>query len=395
MSLDRKIGHEFGQAISKSTPGQAAGLVALSSLPPALRPLVRAYVTGYATTVGPRLLALIVSHISQNRRKSSKQSKTEETPSLIHPILHVITTGFEPQRFPTFCAVVAGGSTLLLAEELTGYLTDPSIFVVSCAFIMWSWFYYPNNLPRSYQKWITSAAMLDMRLIEALRRCKFNELRYGEDTGQASLLGPMCAGLDMPAVWGDPAKTIPYPCEVVHMKRGQSCEAHAISRLARSWKWAMYTYLPLALAFKVRKLEKKQLLKAFISASRSSLFLGSFITIFYYTICLARTRIGPYINGRSTEACQRMDGGICVGLGCGLCGWSILIETASRRKDMALFVAPRALATILPRKYSSEKQYKETLAFAASAAVISTCVLENPKRVRGVFGRLLNSIMRT
>ncbi|KAK7228846.1 hypothetical protein V2G26_001016 [Clonostachys chloroleuca] len=281
------------------------------------------------------------------------------------------------------------------AEELTGYLTDPFIFVVSCAFIMWSWFYYPNNLPRSYQKWITSAAMLDMRLIEALRRCKFNELRYGEDTGQASLLGPMCAGLDMPAVWGDPAKTIPYPCEVVHMKRGQSCEAHAISRLARSWKWAMYTYLPLALAFKVRKLEKKQLLKAFISASRSSLFLGSFITIFYYTICLARTRIGPYINGRSTEAYQRMDGGICVGLGCGLCGWSILIETASRRKDMALFVAPRALATILPRKYSSEKQYKETLAFAASAAVISTCVLENPKRVRGVFGRLLNSIMRT
>ncbi|CAI6098410.1 unnamed protein product [Clonostachys chloroleuca] len=395
MSLDRKIGHEFRQAISKSTPGQAAGLIALSSLPPALRPLVRAYVTGYATTVGPRLLALIVSHISRKRRKSSKQSKTEETPSLIHPLLHVITTGFEPQRFPTFCAVVAGGSTLLLAEELTGYLTDPFIFVVSCAFIMWSWFYYPNNLPRSYQKWITSAAMLDMRLIEALRRCKFNELRYGEDTGQASLLGPMCAGLDMPAVWGDPAKTIPYPCEVVHMKRGQSCEAHAISRLARSWKWAMYTYLPLALAFKVRKLEKKQLLKAFISASRSSLFLGSFITIFYYTICLARTRIGPYINGRSTEACQRMDGGICVGLGCGLCGWSILIETASRRKDMALFVAPRALATILPRKYSSEKQYKETLAFAASAAVISTCVLENPKRVRGVFGRLLNSIMRT
>ncbi|CAH0001468.1 unnamed protein product [Clonostachys byssicola] len=395
MSLDRKIGHEFRQVISKSTPGQAAGLIALSSVPPALRPLVRAYVTGYATTVGPRLLALIASHVSRIRRKSSKQSKTEETPSLIRPLLHIIATGFEPQRFPTFCAVVAGGSTLLLAEELTGYLTDPFIFVVSCAFIMWSWFYYPNNLPRSYQKWITSAAMLDMRLIEALRRCKFNELRYGEDTGQASLLGPMCVGLDMPAVWGDPAKTIPYPCEVVHMKRGQSCEAHAISRLARSWKWAMYTYLPLALAFKVRKLERKQLLKAFVSASRSSLFLGSFITIFYYTICLARTRIGPYINGRSKEACQRMDGGICVGMGCGLCGWSILIETASRRKDMALFVAPRALATILPRKYSSEKQYKETLAFAASAAVISTCVLENPKRVRGVFGRLLNSIMRT
>ncbi|KAK7228845.1 hypothetical protein V2G26_001015 [Clonostachys chloroleuca] len=128
MSLDRKIGHEFRQAISKSTPGQAAGLIALSSLPPALRPLVRAYVTGYATTVGPRLLALIVSHISRKRRKSSKQSKTEETPSLIHPLLHVITTGFEPQRFPTFCAVVAGGSTLLLTYRIELIALHPMFF---------------------------------------------------------------------------------------------------------------------------------------------------------------------------------------------------------------------------------------------------------------------------
>jgi hypothetical protein len=88
-----------------------------------------------------------------------------------------------------------------------------------------------------------------------------------------------------------------------------------------------------------------------------------------------------------------MDGGICVGTGCLLCGWSILIETASRRKDIALFVAPRAMATVLPRRYPLDKQWRETLVFAASTAVVFTCVMENPDRVRGVFGKLLKTVL--
>jgi hypothetical protein len=70
-----------------------------------------------------------------------------------------------------------------------------------------------------------------------------------------------------------------------------------------------------------------------------------------------------------------------------------LIETESRRKDIALFVAPRALATILPRRYSLEKEWRERLVFAISTAIVFTCVSENPGRVRGVFGKMLKMVL--
>lgn len=276
-------------------------------------------------------------------------------------------------------------------EQLSTKFIDPATFVVSCAFIMWSWFYHPDRLPRSYNKWITSAALVDLRLIEAIRKCKSKELRYGQDTGQAPLLTSMCADYGWPQVWGDPAKTIPFPCDFVHQGAGSSCEYHALNRFVRSWKWAMYTYLPLALAFKLRNPSRTNLVLAFLSASRSSVFLGTFITLFYYGVCLGRTRIGPRVVGKDVASRQRIDDGICVGTGCALCGWSVLVETAGRRKDMALFVAPRALATVVPRISITQ----ERALFSACAAVIMTCVLENPKRVRGVFGKILSMTMRT
>jgi hypothetical protein len=260
---------------------------------------------------------------------------------------------------------------------------------------MWSWFFHPERLPINYNKWITSAASVDLRLIEALRRCKSGTLRYGEDTGAAPLLGTMCADYGLPPAWGDPKDAIPFPCELVHMGCGSSCEYHALHRFARSWKWSMYMYLPLALAMRMRKPSRKNVVLALLSASRSSAFLGLFITLFYYGVCLARTRVGPHVIGKDARSCQRIDGGICVGTGCFLCGWSVLLETAGRQKDMAMFVAPRALATVLPRNYPRDKQWREAAVFASSAAVVMTCVLENPKRVRGVLGRLLGVVMQT
>lgn len=259
---------------------------------------------------------------------------------------------------------------------------------------MWSWVYAPDRLPPSYNKWITSAASVDRRLVAALQRVRYRELVYGKETGQALLLGSMCTDYDLPVAWGDPVKSIPFPCELIHMGCGPSCEYHALSRFVRAWKWSMFTYLPLALALRLRRPSIKAVVAAFASASRSSAFLGMFIALFYYSICLGRTRLGPLVFGTSTEWRQRIDGGICIGSGCLMCGWSVFIETMGRRKDMALFVAPRALATITPRHYPLEKQWRETLAFAMSAAVVLTCVQENPNRVRGIFGRVLSSIMQ-
>jgi hypothetical protein len=278
-------------------------------------------------------------------------------------------------------------------ETAMSRLADPTIFAASSALIMWTWFYQPASLPQGYNKWISSAAAVDSRLITALQRCQRGQLRYGEDTGQAPLLQGMCADYKWPLEWGDPALAIPFPCDMVHMGYGPSCEGHAMSRFRRSFVWAMATYLPLNLLLVARKPSAHGLLRAMLSAARSSAFLGAFIAWFYYGVCLMRTRLGPRVLGTDAATRTKIDAGLCVGSGCALCGWSIVLENPGRRKDLSLFVAPRALATLLPRRYNMKKQWRETFVFSFSTAIVFTCVLENKRRVRGILGTVLSNVL--
>ncbi|KAI0020400.1 hypothetical protein F4780DRAFT_370868 [Xylariomycetidae sp. FL0641] len=483
-----------------SRAGRRRRSVVDAAVPAVLRPLIRAYVLGYASAVAPRLLTVVLQHVTRRRRnKGDATHVTQPHDSFLASLQRILRGGLDLQRFPTFCAALVGGTTLLevlvarCLSRLNGHLTDVTerrlsrwlssfvaawlslrllqskktdgytetrvvdgdssasprqetirhagrtldltlfastraldvivgelwsrhrqrrmaagrwswlestisqltdsyIFATSCAFIMWAWFYSPSALPRAYTKWINSAAAVDGRLIEALRRCRQGELQYGRDTGQAPLLQAMCRDYKWPLSWGDPARSIPFPCEIVHMGVGPSCESHAAHRFVRSFRWSLATYLPLNVV--ARPKTPLGARAALLSASRSSAFLAAFIALFYYGVCLARTRLGPHVFGKDPTARQRIDAGICVAAGCALCGWSILIENPSRRKDMALFVAPRALATLLPRRYPEEKEWRENLVFAFSTAVVFTCVRENPRRVRGVLGNVLRSVLK-
>lgn len=262
---------------------------------------------------------------------------------------------------------------------------------------MWAWIYTPSRLPRSYNKWIKSAASVDARLLSALRKMRSGEMAYGHETGQAYVLQDMCSDYNLPLSYGDPVQSIPFPCEVVHMGCGPNCEYHALSRFVRSFIWAFTSYLPLNLLLTVRKSStKKSLNKALTSSLCSSAFLATFISTFYYGICLARTRLGPLLlpfTTSHTSFRNKIDSGLCIASGCLLCGWSILLETPSRRSELGLFVAPRALATLLPRRYRMEKQWIETAAFAGSVATVFVCVSEKPERVRGVLGKVLRGVL--
>lgn len=278
-------------------------------------------------------------------------------------------------------------------DAAISYFTDPALFATSSALIMWCWIYVPEKLPRAYNKWISSAAQVDFRLIKALRLFRWGDLQYGRDTKMAGLIQGMCEQYGWPLQWGDPCQSIPFPCEIVHMGTGNSCEWHALSRFAKGFTLAIGMYGSINLLLQLRNPSKKGFRRAVISSLRSSSFLGAFIALFYYGVCIARSRAGPHLIGKDAKSAQKIDSGICIGMGCTLCGWSILLENEGRRKDIALFVAPRALATMLPRRYEMKYQWRETLAFAASTAIVFTYAQENPGRVRGVLGRVLESVL--
>ncbi len=91
------------------------------AVPPQLRPVVRAYILGYASAVAPRLLTLAVQHILKLRRNSEQllPSDPEDEPTFLAGTRHILLSGFDPQRFPTFCAVLVAGTSLLHVRSST------------------------------------------------------------------------------------------------------------------------------------------------------------------------------------------------------------------------------------------------------------------------------------
>ena len=239
-------------------------------------------------------------------------------------------------------------------EAFISYMADPIVFAASSGVVMWSWFYHPNRLPRAYNRWIGGVAQVDPRLVEVLRQARMGDFVYGRETGHGALLESFCADLNLPVAWGNPNLTIPIPCEVVHSGLGPSCHWHAGVRFARAFKFAFATYFPIQLFFKAKKPSWRAFRQAFQAALRSSAFLGTFIGLFYYGVCLARTLLGPKLLKSRGITPLMWDQGLCICTGCMLCGTSILIEAAKRRQEMAFFVAPKAIATFLPRHYSSK-----------------------------------------
>lgn len=249
-------------------------------------------------------------------------------------------------------SLTTSSATWMRFQRLISNFTDASVFAISSGVIMWSWIYHPNALPRAYNKWIGAAAQVDHRLIELLRRARIGEFVYGRDAEKDPVLESMCKDFNWPLKWGNPSKTIPIPCEIVHSGLGPSCSWHAMVRFSRAFKFAFVTYLPLQLFMKLRKPSWKALWRALGEALRSSVFLGGFVALFWSGVCLSRTRLGPKVLSSKVVTPMMWDQGLCIRAGCVLCGWSILIEAARRRQEVAFFVAPKAAATCLPRSYN-------------------------------------------
>lgn len=75
-----------------------------SGIPHLLKPMVKAYLLGYISSVAPRLSTLLLQYASR---------KTKTRPPFLESLQQIIHFGVEWQRFPTFCAVLVGGTTIL------------------------------------------------------------------------------------------------------------------------------------------------------------------------------------------------------------------------------------------------------------------------------------------
>lgn len=86
-------------------------IIELHGIPPILRPLLRAYFLGYASAVAPRILTLLMQYITRKRRKTATENG--QCIGFVTQLRRIVLAGLDPQRFPTFCALIVGGSTLL------------------------------------------------------------------------------------------------------------------------------------------------------------------------------------------------------------------------------------------------------------------------------------------
>ena len=72
-----------------------------------------------------------------------------------------------------------------------------------------------------------------------------------------------------------------------------------------------------------------------------------------------------------------------------------MLEKRGRRQEIAFFVVPRALATLLPRVYEKRYRRREQVVFATSVAVVMAAAAaeRRPQKVRGALGQILGGVL--
>ncbi|KAJ6610906.1 hypothetical protein B0H10DRAFT_1810845 [Mycena sp. CBHHK59/15] len=299
---------------------------------------------------------------------------------------------------------------------------DSLIFWACSARIMWCFFYEPQRLPKSYVKWINTLAGLDSRLLETLRAIRAGTWSYVAGSPSLSHLLTTYAGdLGHPAAWGDPAVLPAYggpkadkvwrhlgvnarrgvgglPCEMVHgdvgssLGLGHSCATNSGLRGLKVLLEAIAIYLPVhffpvILSRPRSLLDPHRALATLLGALRSASFLTTFVTSYWYSVCITRSlvfaRLFPSISHDFWDGPYG-----CVLAGCLVCGSSIWIENGRRRGEMALYVLPRAVRACLPDAWVRSNNFgvrmAERVTFVLSLASLLTAASHRPEALRGL-----------
>ncbi|KAI9063070.1 hypothetical protein FKP32DRAFT_1593045 [Trametes sanguinea] len=304
---------------------------------------------------------------------------------------------------------------------------DALVFWACSARIMWCFFYEPERLPQSYNKWIMTLANLDPRLLAALRAIRTGNFSYQKGISiPPDLVSSLSKDLGYPATWGDPALLPAYggpqstqvwkalgvsgrdgrgglPCEIVHGHvTGGSCFANASIRGIQAFAEAVAIYLPVhvlpILLTRPRKLlQVPNLVSTFLSVARSASFLSAFVSSIWFAVCFTRTLVlARLFPGVPHDFWDGPFG--CTFVGSLVCGASIWIERGRRRGEMALYVLPRAIRACLPAEWvksgRASVRWAERLMFVLSLSTLLTAAMHRPETLRGLSRWTLAFVMK-
>lgn len=168
---------------------------------------------------------------------------------------------------------------------------DTIVFQLSCWKIMHAWFYQPQRLPPSYNKWIMALARMDPRLLRLLQYAKRGEYVYGKEPNAEvyKMCEEIAANMGQPVSLVNPHVIKALPCTFVHGRIGAgSCEANAVKRWIAAFRDCLLIYLPVHLVpqilFGLGRIVQSplpSLLRILLAASRSSAFLATFVASIY------------------------------------------------------------------------------------------------------------------
>jgi hypothetical protein len=218
---------------------------------------------------------------------------------------------------------------------------DVSLFTASCAIVMFSWFYVPSALPASYNRWIQRMSELDYRIIEALRAIRCGALQYGQEYGPRHLFSGYAESIGYPPESADAFLVQQIPCEIVHGGGISSCTLHKAHVWKRGFLRSLAIYIPVH-ALPMLVLHPNNFVSRIPlvvrDVVRSASFLATFIFLQWVPICMLRNVLP--LGMADAHAWGPAIGSI-------ICGLSIFLEKKSRRKELGLFVCPRAVYALV------------------------------------------------
>ncbi|KAL1294852.1 hypothetical protein HN51_055698 [Arachis hypogaea] len=210
---------------------------------------------------------------------------------------------------------------------------DTLLFALSCAQVMYGFVMRPESLPKSYQDFIQKTGPVAAPVYKAIREnCR------GQAVDVASLHAYLSRVGKSEYIKLEEFPSI-IPCSIIHPGTN-SCLAHQAKATSATFKKTFPLYFSLTFVpFVVLRLHKftdapfRTFWFAIKGAVRSTSFLSAFVGIYQAVVCLYRK-----VASKDHKMLYWISGGIAA--------LSVLLEKKERRRELALYVLPRAVDSL-------------------------------------------------